>query len=85
MAIPDNDFYHPLFSPWIGFGDFPTFHRCAVHHAIVSPDGCYMLYSLARQALSLLGMWGIRRRNCSDVSGTRRAHGFCPKTLPPSL
>jgi len=55
MAIPDNDFYHPLFSPWIGFGDFPTFHRCAVHHTIVSPDRCYMLYSLARQALSLTG------------------------------
>ncbi len=55
MAIPDNDFYRPLFSPWIGFGDFPAFHQRTIHHTLVSPDRCYVLYSLAQQALGLAG------------------------------
>jgi O-methyltransferase len=60
-AIPDSDFYRPLsnpqplFSPWIGFGNFPAFYRRAVAKTIVSPDRCYILYSLARQALGVKG------------------------------
>jgi O-methyltransferase len=54
-AIPDADFYRPIFSPWVGFGEFPAFHNRAVHHTLVSPDRCYMLYSIALQALGIAG------------------------------
>ncbi len=55
MSIPDVEFYTPLFSPWSGFGDFPAFYGRAASNTLVSPDRCYILYSLSRQALSLRG------------------------------
>jgi O-methyltransferase len=53
--IPDLAFYQPLFSPWAGFGEFADFHQRAKSHTLVSPARCYVIYSLARQALSLRG------------------------------
>jgi O-methyltransferase len=55
QGIPDKDFYQPLFSPWVGFGEFSAFHRRAASNTLVSADRCYILYSLARQALGLRG------------------------------
>lgn len=55
MNIPDKEFYRPLFSPWAGFGDFPAFFGKAGTNTLVSPDRCYVLYSLARQALGITG------------------------------
>lgn len=54
-GIPDAQFYRPTFSPWLGFGEFPRFHRRAVGNTLVSEDRCYILYSLARQALNIPG------------------------------
>ena len=56
--IPDARFYNPLYSPWLGFGDFARFYEIARPHTLVSADRCYVLYTLARQALNLGGeLW----------------------------
>ena len=55
--IPDAEFYSPLFSPWNGFGGFKMNYDLAKSHTIVSPDRCYVLYTLALQAAHALGEW----------------------------
>lgn len=55
--IPDANFYKPLFSPWLGFGDFGAYFEAIRHFTIVSADRCYVLYSLAKQAINLDGQW----------------------------
>lgn len=54
-AIPDGAFYRPLFSPWRGLGDFARYLEVARARTLVSPDRCWVLYSLLRQALRLEG------------------------------
>jgi len=54
-AIPDAEFYAPLFSPWRGYGDFNEYYRAVQSHSLVSEERCYVLFSLARQALALNG------------------------------
>ncbi len=54
-AIPDAEFYTPLFSPWRGFGEFEEYYRAVAAHTLVSEERCYVLYSLAKQALALNG------------------------------
>lgn len=53
--IPDGGFYRPLFSPWLGFGEFARVFDMCKDLSLVSSDRCYVLYSLALQALSLKG------------------------------
>ena len=53
--IPDREFYKPLFSPWEGFGDFARIYSLVQPYTLVSKDRCYVLYTLARQALFLEG------------------------------
>jgi O-methyltransferase len=53
--LPDSRFYQPVFSPWLGYGDFATYYQMAQPLTLISPDRCYMLYSLALQALNLPG------------------------------
>jgi len=53
--IPDASFYTPLFSPWLGYGDFRKHLDAASRHTLVSADRCYVLYTLAAQALHLDG------------------------------
>lgn len=53
--IPDAEFYAPLFSPWLGYGDFARHFRVASQHSLVSADRCYVLYALALQAMHLEG------------------------------
>lgn len=55
--IPDASFYKPLFSPWLGFGEFRAFYEDAKPHTLLSPERCYVLYTLAKQALNLSGTW----------------------------
>jgi O-methyltransferase len=55
--IPDEHLYQPLFSPWLGHGDFLNFYNAIAPHSLVSPDRCYVLYQLARQAMHLPGSW----------------------------
>jgi O-methyltransferase len=54
-GIPDARFYQPVFSPWLGYGEFAAYHERARPFTLVSPDRCYLLYSLAQQALNLEG------------------------------
>jgi O-methyltransferase len=53
--LPDDAFYAPLFSPWLGYGAFRHVWELAQPHTLVSADRCYVLYTLARQALALPG------------------------------
>jgi O-methyltransferase len=55
--IPDAQFYQPLFSPWQGYGEFAQYYSVARDYTLVSPDRCYVLYQLARQAMNLPGVW----------------------------
>jgi O-methyltransferase len=54
-CVPDRNFYAPLFSPWLGYGQFKALLGCIKPYTLVSADRCYVLYSLASQALSLEG------------------------------
>ncbi|MHC1768916.1 MAG: TylF/MycF/NovP-related O-methyltransferase [Verrucomicrobiia bacterium] len=53
--IPDLPFYKPFFSPWLGYGDFDRLYKEAAPHTLVPPERCWVLYSLARQALTVPG------------------------------
>ena len=53
--IPDRDLYRPLFSPWLGGGDFRRYYQLAAPRSLVSPDRCYVLQTLLRQALHVPG------------------------------
>jgi O-methyltransferase len=53
--IPDGDLYQPLFSPWLGQGEFRRYCDIAAPKTLVSPDRCYVLWTLLHQALSLPG------------------------------
>lgn len=55
FPLKDAQFYRPVFSPWLGYGEFADFYRRAQGNTLVSPDRCYVLYSLARQALNVEG------------------------------
>ncbi len=54
-AIPDGEFYRPLFSPWLGQGDFAKYYALAAPKALVSADRCYVLWILLRQAINIIG------------------------------
>lgn len=54
-VCPDKEFYTPLFSPWLGYGEFQEFYRYAAPSSVVGPERCYVLYALAKQALHLPG------------------------------
>jgi O-methyltransferase len=45
----------PLFSPWLGDPDFTKFFDGVEPHTLVSPERCYILLSLARNAVNLPG------------------------------
>jgi O-methyltransferase len=53
--VPDGDLYRPLFSPWLGLGEFRRYFDRAAPRTLVSPDRCYVLYTLLRQAMHLEG------------------------------
>ncbi|MFO1499629.1 MAG: TylF/MycF/NovP-related O-methyltransferase [Verrucomicrobiota bacterium] len=53
--IPDLSFYRPFFSPWLGYGAFAGLYKEAAPFTLVPPERCWVLFSLARQALNLPG------------------------------
>jgi O-methyltransferase len=101
--IPDWQFYQPflhgqrLFSPWNGLGSFKEYCALAQERSLVTPDRCWILWSLARQALSLDGdFWecGVYRggtaamfaRVLSSAGSQKKLHLFdtfkgMPRTL----
>lgn len=54
-TIPDVRGYVPLFSPWLMDGAFRQLLARAAPYTLVSADRCYVLYTLASQALHLHG------------------------------
>lgn len=56
-SIPDQDFYRPVFAPWLGYGPFKEVFSKVQPHTLISADRCYVLYSLAIQASALVGQW----------------------------
>ena len=53
--IPDQALYRPLFSPWLSQGEFKRYYDIAAPKTLVSPDRCYVLYTLLRQSLHIKG------------------------------
>jgi len=56
-GIPDEQYYTPLFSPWLGYGGFAQFYAVAQPYTLVSPDRCHVLWILSRQSALLSGVW----------------------------
>jgi O-methyltransferase len=54
--LPDRDLYQPLLCPWLG-GPFTTLMDDIRPLTLVSPDRCWVLHSLARQARTLPGIF----------------------------
>lgn len=61
LTVKDSQFYtrwskpYPLFSAWLGDSDFRRVYDGIEPYTVVSPDRCYMLFSLARYASQLDG------------------------------
>ena len=53
--IPDGELYRPLFSPWLGKGEFGKYYALAAPRALASADRCYVLWILLRQAINIDG------------------------------
>jgi len=55
--IPDKKFYHPNFMPWHGegYGEFSKYLALTLKKSLVTPDRCWVLYSLLLQALHIDG------------------------------
>ncbi len=53
--VPDADCYRPFFSPWIRDAGFNDVYGLISSATIVSVDRCYVLWTLAHQALCLEG------------------------------
>lgn len=51
--LPDREYYSPLFSPWMGYGDFDKYYKSGEKFTLVDPVRCHVLLSLARQAAAL--------------------------------
>jgi len=52
--IADWELYRPLYSPWFS-NEFQKYYSIAAPRTIVSPDRCYVLYTLLKQALNIDG------------------------------
>lgn len=54
-GIPDENLYKPVFSPWLGLKPFDELLARVRTVSLVSPDRCWVLHTLAQQALALNG------------------------------
>jgi O-methyltransferase len=52
IGIPDAALYRPLFSPWFS-DEILSYYSVAAARTLVSPDRCYVLCVLLKQALAL--------------------------------
>ena len=53
--VRDLDLYRPLFAPWEGEAGFKRLYDPIRAHTLVSPERCWLLLQLLRQALALPG------------------------------
>lgn len=79
-TIPDRELYRPLFSPWLGGGEFRRYCDIAAPRTLVTPDRLHVLQTLLRQAFSVEGdIW-----ECGVYKGGTAAmfaamlHDHCP-------
>lgn len=78
--IPDSQYYRPLFSPWLGYGEFQKYYDLARSRTLVSPDRCWILYSLCKQSLFVEGdIWecGVYRGGTSAMLA-QIVHDYSP-------
>lgn len=54
VVLPDAHLYDPLFSPWLS-PEFARLYSGISAYTLVSPDRCWILWSLARQACRIAG------------------------------
>ncbi len=54
-GVPDANLYAPHFQPWRGDGPFRDAYKQIGTRSLVQPEQAFILYSLARQALSVPG------------------------------
>lgn len=54
-TIPNPELYRPLFCPWLAQGEFRDFYEVAAPRTLVSPDRCYIIYTLLMQAIHVEG------------------------------
>jgi O-methyltransferase len=69
LGIPDAELYQPLYSPWRS-ATFAAEYAPISSWTLVSPDRCYVLASLARQASQLEGeVWecGVYRGGTASL------------------
>ena len=80
-AIPNAELYQPLFSPWLGGGDFKRYYDLAAPKTLVSSDRCHVLYTLLRQAVSVPGdVWecGVYKGGTAAMMAAMLNH-YAPK------
>jgi len=78
--LPDRHLYRPLFSPWLGGGEFADYYKLAAPRSLVSADRCFVLYSLLKQALHIPGdIWecGVYRGGTAAMIA-RLLKNLCP-------
>lgn len=79
--IPDADCYRPFFLPWRIAGEFDEVYNLIAPKTLVSADRCYVLWTLALQALNCGGVFlecGVYRggtaRLLAEILGRRAAN-----------
>jgi O-methyltransferase len=83
-AIPDAELYQPVFSPWLGGGDFKEYYDLAAPRTLVSPERCHVLYTLVRHSISLPGdIWecGVYRGGTAAMIAAMLNHYAPQKRL----
>jgi len=66
---PSQQLYRPLYSPWLAPREFLPYYELAAPRTVVSPDRCYVLYSLLKQAILNNGnVWECGVYNCGTAA-----------------
>jgi len=55
IDIPDAELYQPIYSPWLGNGEFGELRDRVSERSLVSSDRLWVLYRLAQQVLHIEG------------------------------
>jgi O-methyltransferase len=58
LGLPDKELYRPFYSPWLSddpASEFVQIYSKARPYTLVKAESCWVLYSLARQALAVEG------------------------------
>lgn len=80
LQLNDAHLYQPLFSPWLGLEPFAGIYNTASKISLVSADRCWVLYTLAQQAMTLPGNGCLPGRDCRTLPGGD--HPFRDQQVP---